>query len=113
VHQIVRGAIEDHVPVVQHKKVGFWIEVAVRVGNHVVLSTVEVMCGQRKGVLKAVGDQQRTGVVNITLLHDQLNDGGRSDRVQASGRRIVEDKVGAVDDGAGNGHTAAHTAGEL
>src|SRR5271163_666139 len=107
-HQVMRRAIEDDVTVVQHKKVGLGIQLVVGDGNHMVLRAVEHVGGEGEGILQAVGDQQRTGAVNIALLHDQLNDSGRSDRVQSPGGGVVKQQVGPVNYRAGDRNPAAH-----
>ncbi len=50
--------------------------------------------------------------VNIALLDDQLNNRGGSDGIEAAGGRIIEQKLGIVDQRARDGDAATHSAGE-
>ena len=54
-------------------------------------------------------DQQGGDAVGVALLDDQFDDGGRGDRIEAAGGRVVEQQLGLADDGAGDGHAAAHS----
>jgi hypothetical protein len=49
-------------------------------------------------------------VGDVSLLHDELNDGGRGDGVEAAGGGVIENQIGLGDDGAGDGDAASHTA---
>jgi hypothetical protein len=51
-------------------------------------------------------------VVDVALLDDQFDDGGGGEGVEAAGGRVVEQQLGLADEGAGDGHAAAHSAGE-
>ena len=73
---------------------------------------VEAVGAEGEGVLQAMGDEQGGGAVDVALLDDELDDGGGGDGVQAAGGRVVEDQLGLVDEGAGDGHAALHAAGK-
>ena len=65
-----------------------------------------------EGVLKAMRDQQGRGAVDVALLDDEFDDGGGGDGVEAAGGRVVEQQLGLVDEGAGDGDAPPHAAGE-
>ena len=60
------------------------------------LSCDQIVGRHGEGVLQTVGHQQRTGLVDIALLHDEFDDRCGGDRVEAAGRRIVEQYFGFV-----------------
>ena len=51
-------------------------------------------------------------MVDVALLDDELNDGGGGDGVEAAGGRVVEQQIGMIDEGAGDGDAALHASGE-
>ena len=53
-------------------------------------------------------NQQRRSCVHVALLHNELDDGGGRDGIEAPGRRVVEDQLWIVDEGAGDGHAPPH-----
>ena len=74
---------------------------------------VEAKIGEAKGVLHAMGGEERTYVLQIAAAEDERDDGLRSDGIEASGGRIVEDHGRTIYQGAGDGNAAAHSAGKL
>ena len=78
---------------------------------HLVWSCESKYVGRHdEGVLQAMRDHQGTGLIHVALFHDQFHDGGRGHGIQPAGGRIVEQRFGLGDDGAGNRHPAAHAA---
>lgn len=113
VDQFLGGASEDDGALIEDEEAGAVVNGAVRDELHLIGFDVEVMGSEGEGVLQAVGDEERGGVGDVALLDDEFNNGGRGDRVQAAGGRVVEDKVRAGDDGTGDGDAASHASGEL
>src|ERR1017187_9596882 len=110
------GAVEPDAAVVEHEELHAWVDAVVRAvlgdRNHAFGGVVAVG-GEGEGVLQAMGDEQRCGVGDVALLHDQLDDGGGGDGIEAAGGGVVEDEVGVRDDGTGDGDAAAHASGDL
>src|SRR5438105_3585804 len=71
------------------------------------------MSGHGEPVLQAVSHHQCRSLIDVTLLDDEFNDRRRSDGVETSGRRIVENDFGLSNDGASDGYTASHASREL
>ena len=69
--------------------------------------------GQGEAVLEAMGGEQRGNTVDIAEAEDEADDGLRGDGVEAGGRGIVEDDGRTSDEGAGDGDSAPHPAGEF
>ena len=110
------GAVEDDFALVEDEEAGAGVDAVVIGavdGDHVLGFRVEAVGGEGEGVLEAVGDEQAGGVGDVALLDDELDDGGGGDGVEAAGGGVVEDEIGAGDDGAGDGGAAPHAAGEL
>ena len=57
-HQIMRRAIENDMPVMQDKEIRLRIQPTIRNGNHVVLFAVEGVRGEHKGILQTMRYQQ-------------------------------------------------------
>jgi hypothetical protein len=55
-------------------------------------------------------DQDRRRAVDVAFLHDQLDDGGGRDGVEAARRRVVEDELRLADECARDGDASAHSA---
>src|SRR5436190_10607587 len=84
VHQLVRGAIKDNLSLSQDEKCSMQIALgAFGQRQHLVFLGIEIRAGHNEGVLQAVRDHQRAGLVNVALLHNKLDDAGRSDGVKA------------------------------
>ena len=97
----------------EHEEGGLGVEFAFGHRDHPVFRLVEAVGGHHKCILQPVRHQQGAGVEDVALLDHQLDDGGRGDGVEAAGGRVVEQQVRLGDDGAGDGHAAAHASGEL
>ncbi len=69
---------------------------------------VEDVGGHDEGILQTMRDQQGTGVVNVPLLDQEFDDGGRSDRIKTASGRIVEKNFRLGNDGPRNSDAAAH-----
>ena len=117
VDQFFGGAVEDYVALVEDEELYAGVDALFGAvfgdGLHAACRGVVAVGGHDEGVLEAVGDDERGGVLDVALLHDELDDGGGGDGVEAAGGGVVEDEVGAGDDGAGDGDAAAHASGEL
>ena len=111
--EVLGAAVEDDAALVEGEEAGAWVDAVVWDGFHVVGGLVEAVRGEGKGVLQTVRDEQRGGAGDVTLLDDEFDDGGGGDGVQAAGGAVVEQELGAGDDGARDRNAAAHAAGEL
>src|ERR1035438_8773762 len=60
-HQIMRRSVVVQLASMQHQKISLGIQSIVRDRNHMVLSPVERVRGQRKRILQTMGHQQRAG----------------------------------------------------
>jgi len=109
--QFADGAVEDQPTLFQHQECRVGVGLAFGEGDHVAEGGVEVVAAEGEGVLEAVGYEQGGYAEEVALLHDQLNDGGGGDGIEAAGGRVVEDELGLVDEGAGDGDAALHAAG--
>src|SRR5579871_1482159 len=56
-----------------------------------------------------MGHKDGWRVVDIALFHDQLDDRGGGDRVEAARGRVVKQKLRVMDESTGNGDAAAHS----
>src|ERR1700687_2371662 len=76
VDEFVSVSVEDPPPFIQDKKLGAVVDTAI--GNRLYFSClrVEMVSGQKEGVLQAVGDQQRCGVADVALLDNKVDDCG-------------------------------------
>ena len=110
--KILERPVEDQAAFLEHEEGGVGIELAFRKRHHATRLGIEAVVAKSKGVLQAMGDEQRRSGVDIALLDDELNDGSRGDGIQPTGRRIVEDELGIVNEGASDGHAPPHTAGK-
>jgi hypothetical protein len=121
---IVEGAVEDQAAFFEHEEggvgvgPGLWAD---ELGDHVAFKRgrsspfgrdIEAVGAEGESVLQAVGDEDGRGAVDVALLHDQLDDGGGGDGVEAAGGRVVEHELGLMDEGAGDGDATPHAAGE-
>jgi len=113
VDELFGCAVEDNLSLVEDEKLCAVVDAVVWDGLDLAGLLVEAVGGQQEGVLEAMRDDKRCGVACVALFDEQLDDGGRSDGVEAAGGRIVKDKVRIGDDGAGDGDAAAHTSGEF
>ncbi len=111
--EIDEGAGEGDAAFLKDDEGGVGIDAVVFDALHAVFFQVEAMRGQGEGVLQAMGDQQGGALIDVALLHDQLNNSGGGDGVEAAGGRVIEEKLGLGDDGAGDGDAAAHATGKL
>ena len=62
VDELVGGAVEDYLALVEDEKFGAVVDAAVRDGFDLAGLLVEAVCGQKEGVLQAVGDDQGCSV---------------------------------------------------
>ena len=76
----------------------FWIKAKISKSETI----LETMCGKERG-----------DAVNIAQTKDQSDDGLRGDGIEAGGRRVVENDGRMIYEGACDGDTAAHAAGEF
>src|SRR4029077_11696903 len=84
--QLVDVVLEDHFPVAQHEKThGDVAVLAFRQRPHLICLLVELMSCHGESVLQAMGHQQRAGLMDIPLFHDQFDDGIGSDGIEAAG----------------------------
>ena len=67
-------AVEDYAALIQDEELGAVVDSAVRDWFYLARLLVEAVCGQKKGVLQAMGDQQGWSVRYVALLDDQVND---------------------------------------
>ena len=76
VHKFERCPVEDDLAFINNDKFGAVIDTAV--GDRLDLSGlwVEAISGQKIGILQTVGDDQRSGVGRVSLLDDEIDDGG-------------------------------------
>src|SRR5437879_7418443 len=76
VDEFVSVAVEDHPAFIQDEKLGAVVDSVV--GNRLYFSCLrgEMVSGQKEGVLRAMGDQQRCGVGYVALLINKVDDGG-------------------------------------
>src|SRR5208283_5842423 len=99
--QLRSSPLENNASVAENQELGVKVSSApVRHWQHFVLLAIEVMTGHGKGVLQAVCHQQRAGLIDVALLHDQLDDCVGSDGIESAGRGIVEQDLGVGDNSA-------------
>src|SRR5207244_3436924 len=80
--QFVDVAVEDHFPVAQHEKThGDVAVLAFGQYPHLICLLIELMSCHGESVLQAMGHQQRAGLMDIPLFHDQFDDGIGSDGI--------------------------------
>ena len=84
--EVVEGAVEDEAAFFKHEEGGVGVGLAFWEGYHAALVGVEAVCAEGEGVLEAVGDEQGWGLVDVSLLDDEFDDGGAGDRVETAGR---------------------------
>ena len=108
--EFVKRTIEDQAALAEHEKGGIGIGLSCGERNHAILFRIEAMVAKGEGVLKAVGNQESRGRMDVSLLDDEFDDGGRGDGIEAAGRRVVEDQLRAMDEGARDGHAPLHAA---
>ena len=111
--EFLGGAVEDDLPLVENEEFGAVVDAAVGDGFHFSGLLVESAHGKDEGVLEAMGDEERSGVRDVALFDDELDDGGGGDGIETAGGGVVEDEVGMGDDGAGDGDAASHASGEF
>ena len=110
--KLVEGAIEDEAAFFEHEEGGIGVGVAGGERDHATPFGVVAVIAEGEGVLQAMGDEQGGSCMNVALLDDELDDGGGGDGIEAAGGRVVEDQLGFVDEGAGDGHAPPHAAGK-
>ena len=91
--EFVERTIEDQTSFGEHQERGVGIGLTLGQRNHAVFRGLEAMSAHRECILQPMGDEHGWGVVDIALLHDELDDGGGGDGVEAAGRRIVEQQI--------------------
>src|SRR5271157_1532328 len=69
--------------------------------------------GQKKGVLKALGNDHGSRMLGVAQLGDEQIDGVGGERIEARGGRVVEHDRGLADDGPRDGHAPLHPARKL
>src|SRR5689334_356050 len=80
--QLVRVAVKDYLSIAQNQE-SYPNLAALPFGQrlHAVALPVKVVSGHGEGVLQAMSDEERTGLVDISLLYDQLDNGCGRNRV--------------------------------
>ena len=90
-------AIENDLFVAQNQEAaGHFAMLAFRQSHHLVGGLIELMSGHGEGILQAMGHQERTGLVDVALFHDQINNRVRCHRIKSASRRIVENDLGLM-----------------
>lgn len=83
--EVLGVAVEDDFGLVEDEEAGVGVEAALGTvfgdGLHAVGGGVIAVGGEDEGVLEAVGDDEGGGVLDVALLHDELDDGGGGDGV--------------------------------
>ncbi len=100
-------------PSFRTRKLGAVVDATVRDRFDFSRLRVETVSCEEVGVLQTVGDDQRRGVGDIALLDDEVDDGGRGDRVEAACGRVIKNQVGLCNDGTGDRDATAHSPGEF
>src|ERR1700733_9746936 len=74
--EVVQSAVEDQAAFFEHEEGGIAIGLSLGQRNHVALLRIKAMGAEGKGVLQAMRHQDGGDVIHMTLLYDQLDDGG-------------------------------------
>jgi hypothetical protein len=74
VDEFVSVAVEDHSAFIQDEELGAVVDPVIGDWFYFARLLVEAVCGQKEGVLEAMGDQQRGGVGYVALFDDKVND---------------------------------------
>src|SRR5215469_15569169 len=104
----MKGSVEDEPALVEHEKSCVGIGVPFGKGDHSILFGIEAMAAHGEGVLEPMRHKKRRRLVEVALLHNQLDDGRRGDGVESAGGRIVEKQFRVINESSSDGNAAAH-----
>ena len=85
VGELANVAVKDYFSVAQNQETHWNIAIlSTRQSTQLVGSRIKLMRSHGECILQAVGDEQRTGPVNVALLHNQFNNRVGRDRIETA-----------------------------